>query len=130
MDVYDISGKLLAHGRAERDIEALEISPDGSLVAGYVVMYGQENESKYIFLLDVESGKNKLVKAKGVIGGKEWNAEFALATRIPTPQGYENLPPSTATIFLFSDDKRSEKDLGFENIPVDLVSLVPQDKAK
>jgi len=130
VDVYDVSGKLLAHSRAERDIENLEISHDGSLVAGYIVMYGQEDEPKYIFLLDAKSGQSKLAKAKGVIGGKEWDAEFALSTQIPTPQGYKNLPPSTVTIFLSSRDKRSEKDLGFESIPVDLMSLVPQGKAK
>ncbi|MCX5785626.1 MAG: hypothetical protein NTX59_08045 [Elusimicrobia bacterium] len=76
IEIYKATGELVAHGRAEHDIDKIEISPDGSMAAGYVDMYDQEGEPKYIFLLDVKTGTTKLAKASGKINGRQWDSSF------------------------------------------------------
>ena len=125
VDVYDVAGKLLAHGRAERDIEKIEISPDGSLVAGYVVNYGEEGEPKFIYVLDVATGRSKLAKASGEMSGKKWGASFIFFN--PNPK----IPSGKLNIYVgirkdFPEQKGLSWDgyLSFLEIPEDLENLL------
>ncbi|RKZ25431.1 hypothetical protein DRQ20_05185 [bacterium] len=56
-----------------------EISPDGKIV-GAVVYPIKDGKSlgKYLFFLDVETGRTKLVKAEGKKGERKWSASFDL----------------------------------------------------
>lgn len=78
VEVYKVTGELLAHGRADGDVEGVDISPDGSLVAGYVYLReGEDTVRKGIWVLEANTREIKMTKAEGSYAGRHWTANFA-----------------------------------------------------
>jgi hypothetical protein len=126
IEIYDVSGKMLAHGRAEREIENIEISPDGSLAAGEVYLPVDEDAEKYIIVVDRRTGNAKLVQASGKIDGSKWIVWISLLTQIPSQSGYKNLPTGTVNLTWSFHEKRGAKEIVFDEIPVDLSIFLKQ----
>lgn len=129
IEIYDVSGKMLAQGRAEREIENIEISPDGSLAAGYT--YNQEDGAKRILLVGANDGKAKLVKAEGRINGKEWGASFIFFNphpKIPKEKVWIGVKVHSESAGV--ESAAWEGYLSFEEIPSDLSTLLGQGDKK
>jgi hypothetical protein len=126
IEIYDVSGKMLAHGRAEREIENIEISSDGSLAAGEVYLPVGDYAEKHIIVVDSKTGTTKLARASGKVEESEWMFWPGLLTRIPTKTGYKDLPARTINLRWAFRDKRGSEKVTFDEIPVDLFTILSQ----
>lgn len=78
VEVYSVTGEKLAHGQAPGEIEKIDSSIDGSLVAGYTRIKTEISDDyvQHIFFLDAISGQVKILKSAGTMGESSWGASF------------------------------------------------------
>lgn len=127
IEVYSSVGEKLAHGQAPGEIEKIDSSIDGSLVAGYVFLKDRVTEKiiKHIIVLNSFDARTKMIKAEeSTIPG--WRARFLLSSLVspkPEPGKIMLIVAETGTGGPNKPRKWHGK-LTFEEIPEDLSSLL------
>lgn len=132
VEVYSVTGEKLAYARAEGEIENIEISPEGSLVAGYLYLLDEKGANqKHIFLLESATNKSKVIKATGIINERIWGASFIFFNPNPV------IPTGTVRVFVGVRKNYSEETvlswggyLNFSEIPEDLSALLVRGNKK
>ena len=119
VEVYDEEGNKLAEASNENYLRNLQIAPDGKIVGAETEQKVGKAWIRHLFFLNVETGETKIVKAEG----EGWEGWFSLLTRIPTKEGYEDLPSKHVKIRWRANEKRGGAITSFDQLPNDLSTL-------
>ncbi|TET29166.1 MAG: hypothetical protein E3J70_07720 [Candidatus Heimdallarchaeota archaeon] len=126
--VFDTLGNKLTQVTYNSLIEGNEISPDGKIV-GVVVFKDKDGKiGRHLFFLDVETGRTKVVKARG----ERWKGSFVLSSSTE--------PPESGKVRLIWQPYGEEyqvpggglkmKDILFDSLPDDLSTLLDKEESK
>lgn len=84
VEVYNVKGEKMAQGHASADIKSIEISSDGSMLAGYTYLVDGTSgkTTKHLFVLDCLKNQAKIVNAEWKNDNEEWAARFMLSSLV------------------------------------------------
>ena len=120
IEMYDLNGKLLAQASNDQDLMQIIIAPDGKLVCARTAKTVNGTVIQHIFILDVETGRTKILRAEGEKNKRKWSIHaFPLANkRIQICGGWRQIESAQSV------------DTNFDEVPDDLSTLFSEGSRK